>query len=53
MEIRNNQTVRDVQLFLILVGRGRGGDLASLVVAPALVELVVPLGVEEEIFSLL
>ena len=53
MEIRNNQTVRNVQLLLILLSRVRGGDLPSLVVAPALIELIIPLLVEEEIFALL
>ena len=52
MEIWNNQTVRDVQLLLVLLSCLWGGDLATLVVAPALVELIIPLGVEEKIFLL-
>ena len=52
MQLRGHQSLTNVQLSLELLHAAGQDDLAALVEAPALVEVVVPLLIEEEIFAL-
>ena len=52
MQLRGHQSLTNVQLSLELLRAAGQDDLAALVKAPALVEVVVPLLIEEEIFAL-